>query len=91
MNEHENIKSLSQLAMLMEDGENTQTEFLEILRFLTLSDAKWEALCPKREDAVSLRADIPKEGLSKEALLALAPDVTEGYISVPKAWEDTQE
>lgn len=90
MNERENIKSLSQLAMLMEDGENTQAEFFEILRFLTPTRDAGAVLCPMRKEAVCLRRDIPKEGLCKEVLLATAPEVTEGYISVPKALEDAQ-
>ncbi|MBE6638365.1 MAG: hypothetical protein E7616_02775 [Ruminococcaceae bacterium] len=85
---NENIKSVSRLAMLKEDSENAEKEFTEILRFLTPPIVAVKEERPRRDERASLRADIPKEGLKKEDLLAVAPKVVNGHIAVPKALEE---
>lgn len=91
MNDHQNKASLSRLAMLKEEKEDTQKEFAQILRFLSLPDVSEEALDVKKERRGDWREDVPGKGTDKETVLSLAPAVSDGYIAVPKALEDPEE
>ena len=90
MNNKNNVKNLSSLAMLREEDAKTRAEFEKTLAFLALPNA------PKKElrQSISehaLRQDKARKGLEKETLLSLAPEADGEYIILPKALEKRSE
>ena len=84
MNKKETADRLASLSMLK---DSDQISFEKTLLFLALPKQKGESSCQK-ESAYPLRED--KEGVSmpKSALLCLAPEAQDGYITLPRAWEE---
>lgn len=84
------IASAARIALGDEEKNEYAREMNVILSFGELL-CKEEAPCEVsltdgrcREIKTALRADVPREGLSREALLAAAPTVADGYVTVPR-------
>ena len=84
MNKKETVKCVANLAML---NDQSQNGFEKTLLFLAL---------PKQEEKPlsqcvlenHLREDKTGVGMPKNTLLSLAPEADEGYITLPRAWEE---
>jgi len=90
------ISSAAHLALTEEEKQNIATDVEAILSLgrALVEDGEGAVFHSDTPNAVlaeaSLRADEPQEGISREALLSLAPSARDGHVTVPRVISDGQ-
>ena len=82
--------ALSRLCMLKDDDANIQKDFDNILSFLQVNGVGPKEMTAPSGTPAPLREDTECAFADREGLLALAPNVKNGMIVVPKTLEDGQ-
>ena len=84
------LAAAARLSLTKEEALALESDLSAMIAFAdglsAVSDEALSACSPSLPSA--LREDVPTEGLKREALLAAAPSTHEGYVTVPRLWED---
>lgn len=80
------VARLAKLAISPAEAERMEAELTRMLAFAQQMQRE-EGIVPVCDVEGRLRADEPQPCLDRDALLALAPERKDEYISVPKSFE----
>ena len=88
------IEALAHLARIALSEEEKEEYATDVAAMLAMGDRLSHAIALSEEACATetvrgvLRADEPKEGISREEILRMAPTSAEGYVTVPHVLSD---